>query len=230
MRIIFVRHGEPDYINDRLTENGVVQADATAERLKDEKISAIYSSPLGRAFETASHTAKRRGLEVKVLDFMREIDWGSKTSEELEFDGHPWTLGYKLLTESPDYIGSENWREHEYFRNNICMDSYADITNGLDGLLEKYGIVREGRSYRVVKPCDDTIAIFAHGGSGAFALAHLFNLPLPFVLTSMPFGVCSITSIDLSIANGDVILPRFELFNDMEHLGQVKKESLNFGK
>ena len=36
MKLIFVRHGEPDYRNDCLTENGILQAKATAVRLKDE--------------------------------------------------------------------------------------------------------------------------------------------------------------------------------------------------
>lgn len=230
MRIIFVRHGEPDYEHDCLTPNGVVQAAATAAKLKDEKISAIYSSPLGRTRETASHTAKEQGVDVQVLDFMHEIDWGTKSGEELEYDGHPWTLGYKLLTESPEYIGSDDWKDHEYFKNNICMEYYDKIAKGLDELLKKYGLVREGKLYRCVKECDDTIAIFAHGGSGAFVLAHLFNLPLTFVLTSLPFGVCSITAIDLSVVNEDLILPRFESFNDMSHLGQIRKEGLKFGK
>ena len=56
MRLIFVRHGEPDYVNDCLTENGILQAKATAERLKKEDIKAVYSSPNGRARETASFT------------------------------------------------------------------------------------------------------------------------------------------------------------------------------
>ena len=36
MRIVFVRHGEPDYEHDCLTETGVRQAEQAAERLKEE--------------------------------------------------------------------------------------------------------------------------------------------------------------------------------------------------
>jgi broad specificity phosphatase PhoE len=69
MRFIFVRHGEPDYANDCLTENGKKQAINVAMRLKDEDISAIFSSPMGRARETASYTAKSHNLEIQNLDF-----------------------------------------------------------------------------------------------------------------------------------------------------------------
>ena len=41
MRIIFVRHGEPDYAHDCLTEMGKLQAVAAAERLRNEGIEEI---------------------------------------------------------------------------------------------------------------------------------------------------------------------------------------------
>ena len=58
MRIVFVRHGEPDYTHDCLTEQGKLQALAAAERLREEGIEEIFSSPLGRAAETAAATAQ----------------------------------------------------------------------------------------------------------------------------------------------------------------------------
>ena len=41
MKIIFVRHGHPDYMKDCLTELGHPQAEAAAERLKNEKIDKL---------------------------------------------------------------------------------------------------------------------------------------------------------------------------------------------
>ena len=130
MRLIFVRHGEPDYEHDCLTENGKVQAKDTAERLAKEKLSAIYSSPMGRAKETASYTAEGRGLEIQILDYMHEINWGSKEGKpQIEYDGHPWLLGFKLLTEEPEYINNPDFINHPYFKDNICMDYYKKISS-----------------------------------------------------------------------------------------------------
>ena len=42
MRMIFVRHGHPDYKNDCLTELGCKQAEKVADRLREEKINKIY--------------------------------------------------------------------------------------------------------------------------------------------------------------------------------------------
>ena len=229
MRIIFVRHGEPDYDRDCLTDNGITQAQCTASRLKDENISAVYSSPMGRARETASFTAKEHGLEVQVLDFMHEINWGGKNGVEIPYEGHPWTLACELMA-MPEYATGDKWKEHPYFKDNICLDYYEKISEGLDELLKGYGVIREGNAYQIEKQCDDTIAIFAHGGSGAHLISHILNLPLPFVFTSMPYGVCSVSIFDITPQTGDTAVPRIEIFNDMGHLGNVRLEKLRFEK
>ena len=71
MRMVFVRHGEPDYEKDCLTEIGKKQAEAAAERLEREGIAEIYASPMGRASETAfavqnSEHASASGCEMAL--------------------------------------------------------------------------------------------------------------------------------------------------------------------
>ena len=231
MRLIFVRHGEPDYEHDCLTENGKVQAKDTAERLAKEKLSALYSSPMGRAREPASYTAEGRGLEIQILDYMHEINWGSKEGKpQIEYDGHPWLLGFKLLTEEPEYINNPDFINHPYFKDNICMDYYKKISEDIDRFLLGYGLRRTNNLYLCEKNCDDTIALFAHGGSGSIILSHILNFPFTTVLTSTPFGVCSITIIEFPSEKGKLSMPRLELFNDMNHIRQFKKEVLKFEK
>ena len=229
MRIIFVRHGEPDYKNDCLTENGRLQAQNTARRLHDENIEAIYSSPMGRAMETASYTAKDHELEIIPLDFMHEIDWGGKTGD-IPYKGHPWTLGYQLLIEHPEYVGSSDWDKHHYFSDNKCMDFYEKISKGIDSFMAEKGYVGANSLYKCNRINNATYAIFAHGGSGAIMFSHLFGLPLPFVLTSLPYGVCSVSIIAFDALEGEYAIPRFELFNDMRHIDSFKIESLHFDK
>ena len=234
MRLIFVRHGEPDYKNDCLTENGISQAKSAAERLKNENISVIYSSPMGRAKETASYTADTLGLEINVLDFMHEIDWGTAENtpdaEAPKFGGHPWTLGYELLTEHPEMISSECWREHFSFGNNICMGYYDMISDKFDKFLENFGLYRKDGLYLCREECETTAALFAHGGSGAVMFSHVLNLPFPFVLTSMPYGVCSVSVLNFEQSVGKKVIPRLELFNDMRHISTVRAEKLHFDK
>ena len=41
MRLLIIRHGDPDYANDTLTEKGHREAQLLAEKLKNEKIDFI---------------------------------------------------------------------------------------------------------------------------------------------------------------------------------------------
>ena len=48
MRILFIRHGDPDYLNDTLTEKGCREADLLAKRAVTLQMGECYISPLGR--------------------------------------------------------------------------------------------------------------------------------------------------------------------------------------
>jgi broad specificity phosphatase PhoE len=86
MKITFVRHGESQVnrlqvISNRglrypLTLTGRQQAAALADRLQDQRVTRIYSSPLLRALETAIILADRLGVEYEVAEALRENDLG----------------------------------------------------------------------------------------------------------------------------------------------------------
>ena len=66
MRLLLIRHADPDYANDALTEKGHERARLLAERLAYVAIDAIYASPMGRARLTADYTTRRRGQDYVV--------------------------------------------------------------------------------------------------------------------------------------------------------------------
>jgi broad specificity phosphatase PhoE len=85
-RLVLVRHGETAanrefrYIgssDNALTQQGQTQALQLAEALSVLPVSAVYSSPRQRAFQTALPIAARHGLAVQVLDDLREVDFGT---------------------------------------------------------------------------------------------------------------------------------------------------------
>lgn len=233
MRLILIRHGEPDYKKDCLTANGREQAEETSKRLIREGISAIYSSPMGRAEETAAYTAQALDLKVNILDFMHEIDWGDTEddpADKLEYDGHPWTLGFMLLTENTEYVGSSDWYKHHYFRDNKCLSYYRMVSQHVDEFLSSFGLIRREGLYCCERSCDDTVALFAHGGSGAVLISYILGLPFPFVLTTMPFGLCSVSIIEFIQREGELTIPILSLFNDMAHVKGAKRQPLLFEK
>jgi broad specificity phosphatase PhoE len=85
-RIILARHGETDWNKERriqggssnppLNERGREQAESLALRLRQDKIQAIYSSPLQRCLDTAKTIAHYHQLEVETEPSLREIEAG----------------------------------------------------------------------------------------------------------------------------------------------------------
>jgi broad specificity phosphatase PhoE len=78
--IVLVRHAEavapsdPRYEeNDRpLTGAGRREAERLADELADEAVAAVYSSPYPRAVQTVEPLARRLGLEISLVDDLRE--------------------------------------------------------------------------------------------------------------------------------------------------------------
>jgi probable phosphoglycerate mutase len=95
-RILLARHGETEWnrvgrwqgqADEPLNETGRRQAAELAERLAGDGITAIYTSDLARARETADAVARRLGLEVVEDAGLREIDvgsWSGLTRAEVE--------------------------------------------------------------------------------------------------------------------------------------------------
>lgn len=85
MRLILVRHGETMWNRENrvlghteidLSEKGLKQVERLALALQDEKVSAIYSSPLRRTRQTADQIARFHHLGVVTDDALKEVDAG----------------------------------------------------------------------------------------------------------------------------------------------------------
>ena len=228
MRIIFVRHGHPDYAHDCLTELGRQHAAAAALRLQDEGIEAIYSSTHGRAMETASHLADALHLPVTGCDFMREINWGSVDGEPLFADGHPWDTADRMVAQGESLVDPD-WKNSATFRRNRVVQCVEKVAAGTDAWLAPLGYTREGLYYRAGKDTKRTIAAFGHGGASTAILAHLFNLPFPFVTSTMGPDYTGITIVELPDVEGALVKPRLEMLNDARHIRGLTVENY-FGK
>lgn len=225
MRIIFVRHGHPDYAHDCLTALGRLHAVAAAERLRDEGVERIFSSTCGRALETAGYLAEALGLPVERCEFMREISWGSADGLPLIDDGHPWTTADRMVAEGTALMDAE-WAGKPPFSRNRLVDSVERVAAGADGWLRSLGYVREGRYYRVTGETRGTVAAFGHGGASAAILSRLFNLPFPFVCAAMGPDYTGVTIVTLPDERGGLVSPRFELLNDARHIRDLRIENI----
>ena len=217
MRILFVRHGNPNYDLDILTELGHKQAEACAERLKGEGIEKIFSSTCGRALETAAHTAEKYGLDVVHCDFIREISWSSKDGTPIYENGHPWNYASEYLKDNRSLIDVD-WENDTLYSKSKTPDSFHKVGAGLDAWLETIGYKREGYYYRVLEKKYDTVAMFCHGGAFAVAFAHLFNLPAPFAFKCVPLNQSGVVEITVGGEVGDIVSPQLGTSYGICHL------------
>jgi len=95
-RILLVRHGETAWNRQGLfrgradvplNEAGRAQAQALAAAVANLPLAAVYTSPLGRAVETAQAVAAPRGVTVQPMPAFLDIDygrWQGRAREEIE--------------------------------------------------------------------------------------------------------------------------------------------------
>jgi probable phosphoglycerate mutase len=226
MKIFFVRHGHPNYRLDRLTELGHRQAEAAAERLKDEGIEKIYASTCGRAMETACHTADRIGIpreDIVHCHFMREIRWGSRDGTELYQRGGPWSTADKMLREGESLL-CPDLSEDPAFRNNTVTSYARSVCERGDIWLSFLGLRREGDHYRVTKENNSTIAMFSHAGSSSALIAHITGIPFSLFFTVFRPDFTAITVLEFEGEVGEIALPRIRHMLDARHIVGIEGE------
>lgn len=111
--VYLIRHGQSEsnlagffggQINVNLTELGHAQAERTSEYLATLPVDVIWSSDLNRAYQTAQHTAEKKGLEIHTSSKLREIfagDWEGRSSAEMKADPtsgfHDWLYNIGIV-------------------------------------------------------------------------------------------------------------------------------------
>ena len=227
MKILIIRHGDPDYKNDTLTEKGWHEAEYLADKLCKLDISDFYMSPYGRAQDTASLTLKRLGRTAEVLPWLREFDHFIIRPDDPDKMHIPWDWLPQDWTRDPRLYQKDHWFENEYLEPYGIGEAYREVTDQFDSLLAKHGYVRDGGFFRVEKPNHDTIAFFCHFGSGSVLLSHLFGAS-PFVVWHhFCAAPTSVTTLVTEERRKGIASFRMQAYGDTSHL-YVHDEPLAF--
>ena len=222
MKIVYVRHGHPDYKTDTLTPLGRLQAAAAAERLKAYGITEIYSSPKGRARETAQFAADALGLSVEVIDPFRELSWGDRNAAPDAKRLTPWVHVHKAVAKGC-FATDPRWKVAEPWCHDLVVERLEAAITGLESFLERQGYRREGDVYRVTREdTHKTIAIFGHGGHSTAIFAHLMGIPFPTACQLFDLDFTNISVIRFDDAPAAFTLPRFEMFGNAEHIRGIE--------
>ncbi len=182
MKLLIIRHGDPDYERDSLTNSGMKEAKALARMLQSVNIKSIYISPLGRAQATANETLNLINNQGTTLPWLTEFTHAVKKDRpDSDSDAIAWDWFPSDWMQKEEYFSLDNWyKTPEMVAGNI-KSYYDEVCNGLDTLLESAGYLRKGRMYFSENGNNDTYALFCHFGVEVVILSHLLNIS-PMVL------------------------------------------------
>ncbi len=175
MKIMFVRHAEPYYAIDSLTAKGHREAELLSRRLSKLDVKAFYTSPLGRARETARYTLEKLGREAEVLPWLAEFRGRSLNPENGQYS-IPWDYKPSVWMDRKALRDMDTWLDDPFIADGDTAEIWKETTEGLDALLASHGYVRDGHIYRVDDNRPDTIVLFCHFGIMMACLSHLLGI------------------------------------------------------
>ncbi len=218
MKLMIIRHGDPDYSIDSLTEKGWREAEYLADRLVKLDVREFFVSPLGRAKDTASITLKRLGRTAEECLWLREFQAPIFRPDHPEGKICPWDWLPQDWTREERFYQYDRWAEPEMMTEGFVGAQYGWVSFSLDQLLARFGYVRDGHVYRVEDPNNDTLVFFCHFGVECVLLSHLLGIsPMP-----LWHGFCaapsSVTTVVTEERRKGIASFRVLSFGDISHL------------
>ncbi len=221
MLLYYVRHGEPIYNPDSLTEVGHAQAAALAPRLARYGLDEIYASRSNRARQTAQPTAEALGREIIPLDFISEGE-AFRCLSVVENEKRLWFFQsgrMKRRFAKPDVVAAgAAWCDMPEFAP--YKEGLGKIHAGTDEFLASLGYehIAGTGSYRVTKENEKRVALFAHQGFGMAFLSHLLDIPYPLFCRHFDLPHSGVTVIRFASGADGLCIPKLLAHADTGHL------------
>lgn len=217
MKLIFIRHGDPDYQNDTVTEQGKQEAEALSPRVLAWNADAFYCSPLGRAQDTAKIALQEDSKNIKTLEWLREFHvpvLDPITGEERI----PWDFMPAYWTTFEDMYDRHNWVNAPVMQTGDIAKRQKVVCSGLDTLLETYGYKRHGGFYTTEQGNEKVLVFFCHLGVQFVALSHLLGVSAPVLWQSFFVAPTSVTVVETEEREKGKVCFRCKKVGDTSHL------------
>ena len=122
MKLLIVRHADPDYSIDSLTEKGWREAEYLSQRLSKLTVKDFYVSPLGRAKDTASLTLEKMGRTAVEYKWLREFMPSINRPDKAERSRVAWDWLPQDWTADERYYSADSWWDTEIMREGQVGD------------------------------------------------------------------------------------------------------------
>lgn len=227
MKLLIIRHGDPDYEHDSLTEKGWREAGYLSERLAGIKLDAIYVSPYGRALATAMPTLEKQGRAAVEWEWLREFHAPIHRPDVTDRRIIPWDWLPQDWSKEERFYHPEAWKENPRYIEGGVGEEYDRVTRCFDELLARHGYVREGKLYRAERANNDTLAFFCHFGVECVLLSHLLNISPVVLWHGIAAAPSSVTTVVTEERREGIASFRMTAFGDQSHL-YVHQEEPSF--
>jgi probable phosphoglycerate mutase len=199
-RLYLVRHGAtPLTAEDKfsgaanvfLSDQGRLQAEHLAQRLKDDDLNAIYASPLDRTMETANIIAKHHSISPIVRDGLREIShghWEGLSRREVA-EGYP--------------------EEYEAWESDPFTFAPKDGESGISVLARALPVIRD----IVVSHKDGNVLVVSHKATLRLIISSLLGFDARGFRDRLDQAPACLNILDFK----DPSRARLMLFNDISH-------------
>ncbi len=194
MRIILIRHGDPDYVNDNLTPKGKVEAELLSKRVEKWDVKDFYCSPLGRAKATAAYSLEKMNRQAKQCDWLQEFYY----QVEDPVTGNKriaWDFMPSYWTNEPMLYDKDKWFEAPVMKTGDLSEKTKMVNEGIDQILKEHGYEREKGFYKVKEGNTDTLVFFCHLGVSFVILSHLLGISAPVLWQQFFIAPTSVTEL-----------------------------------
>ncbi len=181
--------------DSRLTPRGVEQARGLARALASDSVAAVYSSDLGRAFETARLVARLHGLDPIADPRLREIDTGRWTTQ----------LGSEIHRQFP--AETQTWKERPWAFRMPGGETLAEVQARAVAFFDDAMPAHLGQ----------TVVVIAHGTIGQTIVVRAMGLSVEDMWLEDRIDNCQISRLEWSPESG---LRLIELC-DVRHLADI---------
>ena len=216
MKILIIRHAEPDYSIDSLTEKGRREAELLSERLCKLDIKAFYVSPLGRAKDTAAHTLQKLGRTAEEKDWLKEF-WPKISRPDRE-NAVAWDWLPEDWTKLEEFYSRNDWGNVSQMKEAGVYEAYRYVTDSFDELLASHGYKRKDGYYEVTDSNEDTIVFFCHFGLECVLLSRLLNISPVLIWHGFCAVPSSVTTLISEERRKGAAYFRMNGFGDISHL------------
>lgn len=202
MKLYLIRHGRmagdpylcPESpVTGCLNPEGVAQAEKLQKALAGTRVDAAFSSPYGRALQTAEIAMAGRNLGIQRVPGIEE--WKPEPS----LRNATSTVYEEILKRDREYYAEETWKTEQ---GEGTFDVYARVVPAFLKAMADYGwhhrlggwVADEGKA-------DCSVAIFAHGGSLSVLLAFILGVA-PFPIGRFSFELTGVASLNFVERHG----------------------------